>query len=187
MIQPIIIMLVGLSWVSATLFFRHEIDPLYAQMPLMASLVILLVLLLHAIVLGGIGRNLGRPYLSRKGKKKSSQGIPPPSFSFVAIWSFIGFSAMLAGFAFRSYPGSLSLSLWILGGVTLLASLCFLLIPSQVHSENAEGEIIFKPNPVRMAPKAIYFWTSAIIYGGFFLISGATVSNTSGSRGRQEA
>ena len=180
MIQPIIIMLVGLSWVSAALFFRHEIDPLYAQMPLMASLVILLVLLLHAIVLGGIGRNLGRPYLSRKGKKKSSRGIPPPSFSFVAIWSFIGLSAMLAGFAFRSDPGSLSLSLWILGGVTLLASLCFLLIPSQVHSENAEGEIIFKPNPVRMAPKAIYFWTSAIIYGGFFLISGATVSNTSG-------
>ena len=180
MIQPIIIMLVGLSWVSAALFFRHEINPLYAQMPLMASLVILLVLLLHAIVLAGIGRNLGRPYMAGKGKNKSTQGVPPPSFSFVVTWSFMGFTAILAGFAFHSGDSSLSLSLWILGGVTLLASLCFLLIPAQVHSENAEGEIVFKPNPVRMAPKAIYFWTSAIIYGGFFLISGATVANTSG-------
>ena len=180
MIQPIIIMLVGLSWVSAALFFRTEIDPLYAQMPLMASLVILLVLLLHAIVLAGIGRNLGRPYLSKRTKNKSAQGVPPPSFFFVATWSFMGFTAILGGFAFHAGASSLALALWILGGVTLLASLCFLLIPSQVHSENAEGEIIFKPNPVRMAPKAIYFWTSAIIYGGFFLISGATVGNTSG-------
>ncbi|EQD58200.1 ATP-dependent Clp protease, partial [mine drainage metagenome] len=61
-----------------------------------------------------------------------------------------------------------------------MASLCFLLIPSQVHSENAEGEIIFKPNPVRMAPKAVYFWSSAIVYGGFFLVAGATIASTSG-------
>jgi len=180
MIQPIIIMFVGLSWVSAALFFRHEIDPLYNQMPLMASLVILLVLLLHAIVLAGIGRNLGRPYLSKKKGGKSGQGIPPPSFSFVVTWSFIALCAMIGGTAFRSQPGSLAMALWILGGVTLLASLCFLLIPSQVHSENAEGEIIFKPNPVRMAPKAVYFWSSSIVYGGFFLVAGATIASTSG-------
>ncbi|EQD25333.1 MAG: putative ATP-dependent Clp protease, partial [Leptospirillum sp. Group IV 'UBA BS'] len=172
MLQPIVIMVVGLAWVSASLFFRREIDPIYAQIPLMASLVIFLLLLMHAVVLAGIGKSLGRPYQAAK-KKRRPKGIPPPSISFVGTWSFIALATLGAGIVFRSSDAPLALALWGIGGVTLLSALCFLLIPAQVHSENADGEIVFKPNPVRMAPKAIYFWSSSIIYGGFFLVSGA--------------
>ena len=177
MLQPIIIMIVGLAWVSASLFFRREIDPFFAQIPLMSSLVIFLLLLMHAVVLAGIGKNLGRPYRTGK-KKRGPNGIPPPSVSFVGTWSFIALTALGAGIVFRPSDKPLAFSLWTVGGVTLLSALCFLLIPSQVHSENADGEIVFKPNPVRMAPKAIYFWSSSIIYGGFFLISGAILKHS---------
>ncbi len=177
MLQPIIIMLVGLGWVSASLFFRREIDPIDTQFPLMTALVILLFLLMHAAVLAGIGRALGRPQQTGK-KKRGPKGIPPPSLSFVGTWSFIGLTTIGSGLLFRTSSPTLALALWILGGVTLLSALCFLLIPSQVHSENADGDIVFKPNPVRMAPKAIYFWSSSIVYGGFFLISGAVLKSS---------
>ena len=177
MLQPIIIMLVGLIWVSASLFFRREIDPINAQFPLMSTLVILLFLLMHAAVLAGIGKNLGRPYQPGK-KKRGPKGIPPPSLPFVGTWTFIALATIGSGLFFRTSVPTLAVTLWILGGVTLLSALCFLLIPSQVHSENSDGDIVFKPNPVQMAPKAIYFWSSAIVYGGFFLISGAVLKSS---------
>ena len=177
MFQPIIIMFIGLVWVSASLFFRKELDPLYAQMPLMFILVILLILSMHGIVLGIIGRSLGRPF--RSGKKKGrKQGVPPPTLSFVLIWSFIAFLLLGSGTSFYLSDPTLAIILWITGGTTLISALSFLLIPANVHSENTEGEIIFKPNPVRMAPQAIYFWGSSIIYGGFFLVSGAILEPT---------
>lgn len=177
MLQPIVIMITGLMWVSATLFFRKELDPLYAQMPLMFMLVILLILLMHGIVLALIGRSFGRPFVLAK-KKSGKKGIPPPSLSFVLIWSFIALLTLGAGASFYLSKPTLAIVLWVTGATTLISGLSFLLIPAHVHSENAEGEIIFKPNPVRMAPQAIYFWSSAIVYGGFFLIAGAILEAT---------
>jgi ATP-dependent Clp protease ATP-binding subunit ClpB/ATP-dependent Clp protease ATP-binding subunit ClpC len=170
-------MIIGLMWVSAPLFFRKEIDPLYAQMPLMFILVILLILLMHGIVLAIIGRSLGRPYVGGK-KRGTRSGIPPPSLPFVLIWSFIAILTLGAGASFYMSEPTLAIVLWVTGAITLISALSFLLIPANVHAENAEGDIVFKPNPIRMAPQAIYFWSSSIIYGGFFLIAGSILEPT---------
>ena len=177
MLQPIIIMIVGLSWVSGSLFFRREIDPVYGQFPLLSSLVILLLVALHATVLLTIGRSLGRPYLPTK-KRGDPKGIPPPSHFFVTIWGIPAFLLIGSGFLFGASDWSLSVAFWAIGGIVLLSSLCFLLIPAQVHSENAQGDIVFTPNPVRMAPKALYFWSSSNVYGAFFLIAGAMLKSS---------
>lgn len=177
MIQPIVIMLIGLVWLSAALFFRSELDPLYDQIPLMFSLVLILLLLMQGIVLAAIGRSLGKPFSPSK-KKGLKAAIPPPSLSFIIVWSLFALTALGAGASYYLTDPTLSIVLWVSGGTTLVSALSFLLIPAHVHSENAEGEIVFKPNPVRMAPKSIYFWSSAIIYGGFFMISGAILAPT---------
>ncbi len=177
MLLPIIVMIVGLSWVSGSLFFRREIDPVYHQFPLLSSMVILFLVALHATVLLTIGRSLGRPYLPTK-KRGDPKGIPPPSHFFVTIWSIPSLLLIGAGFLFGASDWPLSIAFWAIGGIILLSSLCFLLIPTQVHSENAQGDIVFTPNPVRMAPKAVYFWSSSNVYGSFFLIAGAMLKAT---------